>query len=336
MERTQMTQRQGNKRKNLLWLTAFLGLIIGMQAIPGFVSAQEKYPTKPINFIIGFPAGGTTDVCARPLVSAASKILGQPIVIINKPGGASAVAVATLKLEKPDGYTIGIVGSGAVLSQHMRKVPYDTAKDFTPIMQYAVYLYGLVVRADSPWNTFKEFIDYAKTNPGKIRYSTAGPGSPQHLVMERLAIKEQVKWTHIPFEGGAPAVSALLGGHVEASSQTTEWKKYVEAGRLRLLAVYGEKRMIDFPAVSTLLELGFDIVAPSLICIAGPKGLSPQVVETLHGAFKRAMEDPDFIRVSRQVDQPGIYRGPQELAKHLVEMNEEVGTLIRSLGLRQE
>lgn len=336
MERSQMNQRQGNKSKNILWLMAVVGFILCIPTIPGFVSAQEKYPTKPINFIIGFPAGGTTDVCARPLVSAASKILGQPIVIINKPGGASAVAVATLKLEKPDGYTIGIVGSGAVLSQHMRKVPYDTAKDFTPIMQYAVYLYGLVVRADSPWNTFKEFIDYAKTNPGKIRYSTAGPGSPQHLVMERLAIKEQVKWTHIPFEGGAPAVSALLGGHVEASSQTTEWKKYVEAGRLRLLAVYGEKRMIDFPAVSTLLELGFDIVAPSLICIAGPKGLSPQVVETLHGAFKRAMEDPDFIRVSRQVDQPGIYRGPQELAKHLVEMNEEVGTLIRSLGLRQE
>lgn len=336
MERSQMNQRQGNKSKNILWLMAVVGFILCIPTIPGFVFAQEKYPTKPINFIIGFPAGGTTDVCARPLVSAASKILGQPIVIINKPGGASAVAVATLKLEKPDGYTIGIVGSGAVLSQHMRKVPYDTAKDFTPIMQYAVYLYGLVVRADSPWNTFKEFIDYAKTNPGKIRYSTAGPGSPQHLVMERLAIKEQVKWTHIPFEGGAPAVSALLGGHVEASSQTTEWKKYVEAGRLRLLAVYGEKRMIDFPAVSTLLELGFDIVAPSLICIAGPKGLSPQVVETLHGAFKRAMEDPDFIRVSRQVDQPGIYRGPQELAKHLVEMNEEVGTLIRSLGLRQE
>lgn len=336
MERSQMNQRQGNKSKNILWLMAVVGFILCIPTIPGFVSAQEKYPTKPINFIIGFPAGGTTDVCARPLVSAAGKILGQPIVIINKPGGGSAVAVATLKLEKPDGYTIGIVGSGAVLSQHMRKVPYDTAKDFTPIIQYAVYLYGLVVQTDSPWNTFKEFIDYAKTNPGKIRYSTAGPGSPQHLVMERLAIKEQVKWTHIPFEGGAPAVSALLGGHVEASSQTTEWKKYVEAGRLRLLAVYGEKRMIDFPAVSTLLELGFDIVAPSLICIAGPKGLSPQVVETLHGAFKKAMEDPDFIRVSRQVDQPGIYRGPQELAKHLVEMNEEVGTLIRSLGLRQE
>ena len=336
MERTQMTQRQGNKRKNLLWLTAILGLIIGMQAIPGFVSAQEKYPTKPINFIIGYPAGGTTDVCARPLVAAASKILGQPVIVVNKPGGASAVAVATLKNEKPDGYTIGILPSGAVLSQHMRKVPYDSAKDFTPIVQYAVYLYGLVVKPDSPWKTFKEFIDYAKANPGKIRYSTAGPGTPQHLVMERLARKEKIKWTHIPFEGGPPAIANLLGGHVEASSQTTEWKKNVEAGTLRLLAVYGEKRMIDFPNVPTLLELGYNIIAPSLICVVGPKGLSPQIVEILHGAFKKAMEDPDFIKMGRQLDQPVIYRGPQELGKHLVEMNEEVGSLIESLGLRKE
>jgi len=325
-----------NKERRIFWLAAILGFIGFMYVIPAVVFAQEQYPSKPINFIIGYPAGGSTDVCARPLVSAASKILGQPIVVVNKPGGASAVAVATLKTEKPDGYTIGILPSGAVLSQHMRKVPYDSAVDFTPIMQYAVYLYGLVVQTESPWKTFKEFIDYAKANPGKIRYSTAGPGTPQHLVMERLALKEKIRWTHIPFEGGPQAISALLGGHVEVSSQTTEWKKHVEAGRLRLLAVYGEKRMRDFPNVPTLLELGYDIVAPSLICVVGPKGLSPQIVGTLHDAFKKAMEDPDFIKVSHQLDQPALYRGPQELAKHLVVMNEEVGTLIRSLGLRKE
>ena len=331
-----MNQTQRDKRKILFWLTAILALIIGLQAIPGFVSAQEKYPTKPINFIIGYPAGGTTDVCARPLVAAAGKILGQPVIVVNKPGGASVVAVATLKNEKPDGYTIGILPSGAVLSQHLRKVPYDSAKDFTPIVQYAVYLYGLVVQTNSPWKTFKEFIEFAKANPGKIRYSTAGPGTPQHLVMERLARKEKIKWTHIPFEGGGPAIANLLGGHVEASSQTTEWKKNVEAGTLRLLAVYGEKRMSDFPNVPTLLELGYNITAPSLICVVGPKGLSPQIVETLHRAFKKSMEDPDFIKMGRQLDQPVIYRSPQELGKHLVEMNEEVGSLIESLGLRKE
>jgi tripartite-type tricarboxylate transporter receptor subunit TctC len=324
------------REKMILWAIAILGWVYGLHGLAGPVLAQEKYPAKPINFLIGYPAGGTTDVCARPLTAAAGKTLGQPIVVVNKPGGASAVAVATLKTEKPDGYTIGILPSGAVLSQHMRKVPYDSAHDFTPIMQYAIYLYGLVVRADAPWNTFKEFIDYAKANPGKIRYSTAGPGTPQHLVMERLALKEKIKWTHIPFEGGAPAVAALLGNHVEAASQTTEWKTHVEGGRLKLLAVYGEKRMVDFPNVPTLMELGQGITAPSLISIIGPKGLSPQVVEALHEAFKKAMEDPDFIKMGRQMDQPSFYRGPQDLAKYLVTMNEEVGSLIRSLGLRKE
>ena len=317
-------------------VAVFFILLFLVTIMSGTGLAQEKYPAKSINFIVGYPAGGTTDVCARPLVLAASKILGQPVVIVNKPGGASAVAMTLLKTEKPDGYTIGILPSGAVLSQHMRKVPYDSAKDFTPIMQYAVYLYGLVVRADAPWKTFKEFIDYAKANPGKIRYSTAGPGTPQHLVMEQLALKEKIKWIHIPFEGGGPAISALLGGHVEAASQTTEWKKHVESGRLKLLAVYGEKRMTDFPSASTLLELGYGITAPSLISIVGPKGISSQIVETLHGAFKKAIEDPDFVKMGNQVDQPVLYRNPQQLAKHLVEMNEQVGALIRSLGLRKE
>jgi len=299
-------------------------------------SSAADYPTKAITLMVPWAAGGGTDTGARILAAVTEKKVGQPIIVVNKPGGGSAVAVALLKTEKPDGYTIGILPSGAVLSQHMRKVPYDSAQDFTPIMQYAVYLYGLVVQSDSPWKTFKEFIDYAKANPGKIRYATAGAGTPQHLVMERLAIEEKIKWTLVPFDGGGPAVSALMGGHVEAISQTTEWKKHVESGRLRLLAVYGEKRMDDFPNAPTLLELGYKITAPSLISIIGPKGLSPQVVDTLHGAFKKAMDDPDFIKVSNQMDQPLLYRGPQDLAKHLVQMNNEVGTLIRNLGLRKE
>ncbi len=331
-----MNRKFFSRRSFALSVALCLLLFLSMTVFPDAAPAQEKYPSKSINFFIGYPAGGTTDVCARPLTTAASKILGQPVVVVNKPGAGSAVAVAMLRTEKPDGYTIGILPSGAVLSQHMRKVPYDSAKDFTPIMQYAVYLYGFAVRADAPWKTFKEMMDFAKANPGKIRYGTAGAGTPQHLVMEQLALKEHIKWTHVPFDGGGPAVAALLGGHLEAVSQTTEWKKHVESGRLRLLAVYGEKRMKEFPNVPTLLELGYGITAPSLICIVGPKGLSPQIVETLHAAFKKAMEDPDFIKMGEQLDQPVLYRGPQELGKHLVEMNNQVGALIKSLGLRKE
>src|SRR5512135_1565311 len=204
--------QMGTRNKMVFWAMASIGIVSILNGGPGPAFAPEKYPTKPITLLIGYPAGGSVDICARPFTSAAGKILGQPFIILNKPGGGSSVAMAILKNEKPDGYTIGLLISGAVMGQHLRAVPYDTAKDFTPIMQYGVYLYGLVVRSDSPWKTFKEFIDYAKNNPGKIRYSTGGSGTPQHLVMERLALKEKIKWTHIPFQGNGPAVTALLGG----------------------------------------------------------------------------------------------------------------------------
>jgi tripartite-type tricarboxylate transporter receptor subunit TctC len=319
------------------FLAAILSIIFCIDAIPGAVLAQEKYPTKPITLTIGYGAGGGTDVSTRPLANAASKILGQPIMVVNKPGGATAVAMAALKNEKPDGYNIGTLGAGGFLVPLTRKVGYDVLKDFTPIIQFAIFQYGLVVRSDSPWKTLKEFTDYAKANPGKIRYSTSGVGGAQHLVMERLALKEKIKWTMIPYESGEEAVTALLGGHVEASSQTTTWKKYVDAGRFRLLVFFGEKRMTNYPNVPTLLELGYDITAePSLMALVGPRGLSPQVVETLHQAFKKAMEDPNFIRVSNQVDQPPFYRSPQELARHLVKIHDQLAPLIRNLGLRKE
>lgn len=320
-----------------IFLAAILSIIFGVNAGPGTILAQEKYPTKPITLTIGYGAGGGTDVSTRPLANAASKILGQPIVVVNKTGGATAVAMAGLKNEKPDGYNIGTLGGGGFLAPLTRKVGYDVLKDFTPIIQFALFQFGLVVRTDAPWKTFQEFIDYAKANPGKIRYSTSGVGNPQHLIMERLALKEKIKWTLIPYESGEEAVTALLGSHVEASSQTTTWKKYVDAGRFRLLAVYGEKRMDAYPTVPTLKELGHNMTAePALMALMGPKGLSLQVVETLHQAFKKAMEDPNFIRVSNQVDQPPFYRSPQELAKYLVETHEQLAPLIRSLGLRKE
>ncbi len=302
----------------------------------GFSMAQEKYPSKPITLTIGYGAGGGTDVSTRPLANAAAKILGQPVIVVNRPGGATSIALAALKNEKPDGYNIGTLGAGGFLVPLTRKVGYDVLKDFTPILQYAIFQYGLVVRSDSPWKTLKDLIEYARAHPGKVRYSTSGVGGAQHLVMERLAMKEKITWTLIPYESGEEAVTALLGSHVEASSQTTTWKKYVDSGRFRLLAFYGEKRMASYPNVPTLLELGYDITAePSLMAMVGPRGLSPQVVETLHQAFKKGMEDPDFIRVSNQVDQPPYYRSPQNLGKHLNQLQGQLAPLVRSLASRK-
>jgi tripartite-type tricarboxylate transporter receptor subunit TctC len=314
----------------------FAVILVGTLAIADPSFAQEKFPSKPINMVIGYGAGGSTDISTRPIALAAGKILGQPVVIVNKPGGASSVALLGLKTEKPDGYTIGTMSPGGFLAPYLRKAGYDPIKDFTHIMQFSIYQYGLVVRSESPWKSLKELIEYARANPGKVRYSTSGVGNAQHLVMERLAIAEKIKWTLIPYESGEEAVTALLGGHVEAASQTTTWKKYVESGRFRLLAFYGEKRMPDYANTPTLIDLGYNITAiPEFMVITGPKGMPPQIVETLHQGFKKAMEDPDFIRITNSMDAPPSYRGPQDLAKRLVEARDALVPIIENLGLRK-
>ncbi len=323
--------RKGQNSKNsLLWPIIIISFFI--PAMTGVLSAQEKYPSKPIVFLVGYAPGGATDVTCRAIASAASKHLGQPFIMTNKPGGSSAVAMGILMNEKPDGYTISHLGAGAIVGQHMRKLNFDTAKSFSPIIQFGETLNALAVRSDSPWKTWKEFIEYARANPGKIRYSSYGPGSVPSLVMEQVALREKIKWTHIPFEGTNPATSALLGGHVEAIADNIIWKPHVIAGRLRVLANFNERPLSFAPNVPTLMEL-YGIDCPIPACIVGPKGLSPKVVEILHGAFKKAMEDPDFIQGMDIAGSAPRYRSSEELAQFLVRVNEDFRSWLRDLGL---
>jgi tripartite-type tricarboxylate transporter receptor subunit TctC len=296
----------------------------------------QPYPVKPINMIVGWGAGGATDVTIRALSEAAGKTLGQPIVVTNKPGGGSAVGLAMLKNEKPDGYTIGNMSAGGILSQYMRKVPYDILTDFTPIMRFADYTFGLVVRTEAPWKTFKELVEYAKANPGKIKYSTSGAGSFHHLVMEAFSRQEGVKWVHIPYKSGHEATTAILGGHVEVEACSSEWKPYVDSGKLRLLATYNPMRLPKYPDVPTWVELGYPISASSLLGVVGPKGLSRPVVDKLHDAFKQAVEDPAFKKTMDSFDMPIIYRDPDGLLKDMKEIADRWGKLITDLGIRQE
>jgi tripartite-type tricarboxylate transporter receptor subunit TctC len=297
--------------------------------------ADSNYPARPIRFIMPWPAGGGTDISLRPLVTAASSNLGQPIVIEYHPGGAAAVGLGLLKLEKPDGYVIGQATLSGMVSQHLRKVSYDMRKDFTYIMQYADYLSGLVVAANSPWKSLREFLDYAKANPGKIRFSSSGPGAPQHIVMENLAKRLGINWVHIPFQGGPAAMAALMGGHVEAYSATMLVKPQILAGRLRLLATYEENRNPSFPDVPTITEYGYPDSCPNLMMILGPKGLSPEIVETLHQAFKKGLQDPEFIKGCAKVDHAIIYKSPQETTKSILEMDEKYGAMLRKLKLNK-
>jgi tripartite-type tricarboxylate transporter receptor subunit TctC len=312
-----------------IWIV--LMAILAIVALNTPVSAQEKFPTKPITLEVGYGAGGSTDLPARALAEAAGRILGQPVVVVNKPGGGSSVMLSELKTAKPDGYTLGVLSTGGILSAHMRKVPYHPINDFDCILQYSVYQYGLVVKADSPFKTLKDLISYAQANPGKIKYSTSGAGTPQHLVMVQLGEATKAKWIHIPFGGGNEAITALLGGHVDCSAQTTEWKAQVDAGRLRLLAILMNQRMADYPNVPTLMELGYNIAAPSIIGLVAPKGLTKDRLKILHDAFYKAMQDPGFKKSLAQFDLPVVYRNSEDCAKLSKELYESSGKLIEKL-----
>ncbi len=232
-------------------------------------AAETWNPAGPVNVIVGFTAGGPTDTLARKLSDVVSDDIPQPLIVHNKPGAAGSVAVSYLARQAPDGQSLGMLLIGAVVNQHIRKVDYDT-NQMTPIIMFGTLPQGIVVRADAPWKTAREFFDYAKRYPNGIRFSTAGIGTAQHFAMERLGKALGVLWTHVPYKSGTEAVTAVMSGEVEAAAQTAEWSPLVKSGELRLLTTFTENRMGDFPDVPTLREQGLDIVAPSLMGVIGP------------------------------------------------------------------
>jgi len=292
------------------------------------------YPEKPINLYIGYSGGGSTDIAARMLASIVQADLGVPVLCVNKPGAGSALMHGLIAKAKPDGYTVGLLLTAALARiPYLNKVPYDPENDFTPIMQFAVYQYGLCVKADSPWKTFKEFIDYAKKNPGKVTYSTAGTGSGQHLVMEYLAKKENIKWTHIPHAGGVPAVTAVIGGHVTAVAQTIEWKPYVESGQLRLLAVFGDRKIANYPKIPTLKELGYNFSVNAGLGIVGPKGMPEEIVKKLEASFLKATENADFKKLLDRLDLLPLNRNRADLEAFIKVDREEKRGLLKDLKM---
>jgi tripartite-type tricarboxylate transporter receptor subunit TctC len=314
-----------------------LALSLGLT---GWGGAQEKYPAREITFITGEQAGSGNEVVKRALCTGASKILGQNIVVMNKPGASQGLALVAVKNAKPDGYTIGAIPSGAVGNQLMKKVSYDCLKDYTYIMQPTGLSHGMAVRTGAPWKTIQELMAYAKDNPGKVRMGVRGIGSAHHLAMERLSMKIGVKFIMTPFAGEVDALTNLLGGHVDAIFTNLTFLPNVEAGQVRLIAIAGagesrENWMAEFPNTPTLMEL-YGIDVPTFTGLGGPKGLPPHVVDTLHKAFKKAMEDPGFIETAKKFSSPIVYLGPEDLTKEVHRTFYIIADIVKKLGLQSK
>jgi tripartite-type tricarboxylate transporter receptor subunit TctC len=322
-------------RKNRRIKDWFFMCVFFLFLIPTLVFAQE-FPTKPINILMSFTPGQSVDVSIRMLANTAQKFLGQPFIVSNNGGGGGSVALGIVAKEKPDGYhLVGCASTGLILIPQFRTVPYKL-DDFIPIMHYGAPQTGLVVRADSPWKTLKEFIDYAKKNPGKVTYSTTGAGTPPHLAMENIGkVEGGIQWTMIPYTGGTPDVP-LLGGHVTACSGGASWLPQVRAGSLRILATYGEKRMKSYPDVPTLKDLGYDIVTPVVFMLAAPKGTPSPVIKKLDEAFRKAMDDPEFVRYLESMEIDVSYRNHENTKKYLEEAYSCLGKLVMELKIPKE
>ena len=323
----------GLNRRKLLAALASTAVLAPLATMPTAAQAQA-FPNKPITLIVPWPAGGSTDRHHRALAEIAGKILGQNIIVENKPGAGGTLGPSTMALTaKPDGYTIAQFPMGMLRLPHMQKVNWDPIKDFSFIIGVSGYTFGFTVRADSPFKTFNDYVEAARKSPGKIDYGSTGIGTSPHLLMEELADNAKVELNHIPFKGNADLQQALLGGHVMAQSDASGWDKCVDKGQMRLLVTFGDTRTKRWPSVPTAKDLGYNVVSSSPYGLVGPKGMDPAVVKTLHDAFKKAMDDPEHQKVLDQLNQAMWYRNGDDYRKWAIDTFAKDKALIDRLGL---
>lgn len=299
----------------------------------GTTAHAADYPAKQIELIVPFSAGGGTDLVSRAFADTAKKYLSQPMGVVNKTGGGGAIGLTEIATARPDGYKIGTGTSEINMLPHMGLVAF-TANDFTPIARLNAEPSAVSVNAESPWKTFEEFMAYAKANPGKVRIGNSGTGAIWHLAAEALADKAGVKFSHVPYEGANPAVTALLGGHIEAVTVSpAEVVNHVKGGKIRLLAVMADQRAPAFDQVPTLKEKGVDLSIMTWRGIMVSKKTPPNIVAVLREAAKQTTADPAFKEVLTKMNLTSAYLDEPEFKTFLAKDNEFYKALMTKLGI---
>lgn len=302
----------------------------------GNAQAASDYPNKPIQVIVAWSAGASEDLRARSLAPKMEQVLGQPFMVVNKPGAAGTLGLTLVAKGKPDGYLIGSSPTSPILfAPHVQKVEYDPLTDFTYLAGTAVQPYGILVRSDAPWKNLQELVDYINKNPGKVKYGSFGLGGLGHVYMEELGRQWTLNWVHVPFKGDAPNITALLGGHVPVIVSSSAFVPHVKSGKLRLLGLLTAKRSSTFPDVPTLKEMGFklDLRGNEVLGFCGPKGMPPEIVKKLENAFRQAVGSLEYRKAMEQLDNEGLFRDSQTFTTLIRELYPQIGETIRNLGL---
>jgi len=319
----------------------FFGFVVAVFAlilVPGFAGAADVYPSRPIQVIVPFPPGGVADLVARPFTSVLEKELKQPVAVVNKTGAGGAVGMQSAAVSRPDGYTLMVALSSISVMPEVdalfgRPSTYKL-KDFAPIALLSADPTILVVKKESPWKNVADFVADAKKRPNEIKYSSSGVYGTMHVAMEMFAHAAGIKLRHIPTGGGGPALTSLLGGHVEALAGGPNVSiPHIKAGTLRVLANWGDKRLSALPDVPTFKELGYkDVEFYIWSGFFAPAATPPEAIKILREATAKAVKVPDFKSAMEKMETPIYYLDAPDFQKFWDEDAARLIKAVRNIG----
>ena len=304
-------------------------------ASPALALAQPAaWPARPIALIVPWPAGGQTDITMRILADIAARSLGQPVVVENRPGAAGTLVAPALKAAAPDGYTIGQLPLTIYRAALQRKVPWDPLRDIAPVIQISGVTFGVVVPADTGFQSFAELLAWGREHPGRLTVGSTGIGSTAHLAMEDVLSREGIGYIHVPYKGTADQMLAVASHTLMVGVNSNGFTPYVETGKLRLLAVFNAQRSARWPQVPTLRELGHpEAVYTSPYGIGAPAATDPAIVRKLHDAFRLALFDPRHLQELAKYEQEPAYLDTEDYVRYVHEVSARERLLLARLGL---
>lgn len=325
-----------------------LACLLGIVFMMGFttVAFSQDYPTKTITMVVGMEPGGIVDVASRVLSEEAKKVIGQDILVENRPGASHMVAGSYVISSKPDGYTLwGSTDAPFIRVPHMLKLKFDPISETTPIIFYGIFTHFIVVATDSPFKNLRDFFVFAKENPGKLTFGNPGFGTVPYITMAGVELETGLKFSHIPFAGEPKEIAALLGGHLMAAGIAIEsCIAQVQGGKLRAIAVLqGDERLSAFPEIPTLKEVAKEfgmkssVIYPGLM-FSGPKGLPEPIVKKLAAVLDTARRSAGFQKYAKEtyIFQDKMPMTGQVLQNHLNNGYKEIGDLIQKLGIQKK
>jgi len=317
----------------VLGLTA---LVVGVGAL-GAAEAQDAFPSRPLSIVVPFPPGGVADLHARPLAPVLERILKQPVAVVNKSGAAGAVGMQAVATSKADGYTLLLALSSISIIPEVDRLfgrpPAYSRDQLAPIALLSADPTVLVVRAESPWRSAADLVADARRRPGAITFSSSGVYGTLHMAMELFSHAAGIRLRHVPYAGGGPAVTALLGGHVDAlASGPSVVIPHLKAGTLRALACWGERRLPALPEVPTLKELGYDAEFYIWAGLFAPKGTPPAVLRVLRDAVRQAAADPEFKGAMAKLETPIQYLDAEDFQRFWDKDAQALAEGVRRVG----